>query len=191
MSKWDKTKTFLKEKIKGFQIRNKNESVAQKILAKIMFWMPNAMSNTWLTIYPTVWRPTRHDRDYTTLQHEGVHLLDVQTFFGLLPKNNRWINMCLFIIVYGFPQIFALLAFLAFYNLWWLLALLFLLPLPAPGRMLAEMRAYRRSVELGRDVDTIIPNFVTSKYYWMWPFKKHTRKMLTKNSPYKRQMDRI
>jgi len=191
-SNWDKTVVYLKSKIKGFKIKEKDGVWHQLLIDKILFFMP--FMKFWSALYPMVWKPADRFNDYRVLQHEGVHLLDAQSFYGLLPAWPilKWFNTTMFAFCYGAPQIFFLLVLHVFVSTpLWLLCLLFLLPLPSPGRMLAEMRAYRRSRELGRDVETIIPAFTTGKYFFMWPFESHVRKMLLKDSPYKEEMDKV
>lgn len=191
MSNIDNTVKYLEEKVSGFDIKNKEDSRFQRFLGKIVFYVK--YMSIWTTLYPKVWKPKDAALRLDVLQHEGVHLLDGQTLFGLLPAKPvlKWLNVVLFSISYGFPQIFAVLAVFAILNLWWLLALLLLLPLPAPFRMIAEIRAYRRSRELGRAVEPMVKNFADSSYWFMWPFKKHVRKLMMKDSPYKGEMDKI
>lgn len=189
MSGWDNTIKYLEEKVSGFSVENKEGVWHQKLIAALLWFAP--YERMWAAIYPKVWKP-KDRKSVSTLQHEGVHLMDAQTFYDILPVKMKILNLCLFVLAYGFPQIFALLALLALGgNLWWLMALLCLLPLPAPGRMIAEMRAYRRSVEMGRDPKTIVDNFVGKKYYFMWPFPSMVRKMLKRPSPYKEEMDTL
>lgn len=150
---------------------------------------------SWTAIYPKVWRPLSvtdlQKYNISAIQHEWTHLKDAQTFFGLLPKSLKYLNISLYSLAYAFPQILAGLSLLAFVNLWWLLCLLFLLPWPAPFKWLAEVRAYRRNIEIGkRDIEKLADNFLTGRYYWCWPFKKLTIKMLKKPSPYKEEMDK-
>jgi len=189
MKKWSNTEKYLEKKVGNFEVRNKEDSKTHKLLGKILFW--TKWNSVWTTFYPKVWKSKSKLKDYRTLQHEAVHLLDAQTFFGLLPVKLKWFNVFLFTLIYSVPQILALLALLAFVNLWWLLCLLFLLPIPAPGRMIAEIRAYRRTRELGRSSNRISYEFSNSSYLYMWPFRRHVRKMLLKDSPYKKEMDAL
>ena len=192
MSKWENTVSYLEKQIKGFEVKDKDDVWHQILIDKLLFF--SKYIKMWSALYPKVWKPKKRFNDYGTLQHEGVHLLDAQTFFGLLPPKPvlRWINVALFCAAYGLPQILALLAFGAISgNFWWLLCLLFLLPLPAPGRMWAEVRAYRRTRELGMPIEGMIENFTKEKYYFMWPFPKHIRKLLKKRSPYRNDMDEL
>ena len=111
------------------------------------------------------------DISIATLSHEYVHLSDrkrMSLFFNFL---------------YLFPQIFAVFALLAPHNLWFLLFLLCLLPIPSPGRAWAEFRGYRMSMAVyhwllcGRySIDHITHQFVSSNYYWMFPFKGFLRR---------------
>jgi len=192
MSKWDNTVKFLQKEIKGFNVNEKDGVWHQAFLGKLLFF--SKYMRMWTTLYPKVWKPKGRFNDYGVLQHEGVHLIDAQTLYGTfkpLPVL-KWINVILFSMIYISPQIFALLALGAIGgNLWWLLSLLFLLPWPSPGRMWTEVRAYRRTRELGSSVEGMVENFTKEKYYFMWPFPNHVRKLLKKSSPYKNEMDEI
>jgi len=188
MNEWDKTIEYAKSNIGRFDIKYKIDSNFQKFIAEFLFWID--WLGVWTTIYPKVWMP-KELRNYVILQHEIVHLKDAESFFGLLPIKTKWFNVSLFYFCYFTPQIFSLLAFLAFINLWWLLCLVFLLPIPSPGRMISEVRAYRRSIELGGSIEKISSIFKSPMYFYMWPFKKHVNKMLLKASPYKEEMDLI
>lgn len=191
MNSWDKTVKFLEKEVPGFKIKIKEDSKFQKFLGKITFWMD--YMSAWTTLYPNVWKSKKTSKRTSTLQHEGVHDLDAQTLFGIFPNLPvlRWFCVGLFYLLYASPQALAILAVLSFLSPWWLLSLALLTPIPAPFRMIAEMRAYRRSVELGRDPEEIAEKFINSTYYFMWPFKKHVIKQLKKPSPYREKMDKI
>lgn len=187
---WEKSLAAIQDRHPKFELVQKKHNTFSKIIAKILFW--TRYMYFWTTIYPKLYAPAVElDAQVrpSTLQHEWVHLEDFATMFGLLKFMPWWFNSTIFGLLYLFPLPLVLLAFLAFVNPWWLLALVFALPLPAPFRMIAEMRAYRRSKELGGDVDRIIGHFTGSTYYFMWPFKKHLRKLLEKPSPYREIMD--
>lgn len=102
-------------------------------------------------------------------------------------------------ILYAFPQIFAIFSLLSFLSIWWgiewltcISFLFFLLPLPAPGRMWIEVRAYRVNMMFLKYVHQTAPEgligmaehyskqFTGPSYYFMWPFKKHIVKLLLK-----------
>lgn len=179
--RWDSTIAAISKDVKGFKLVKKEDSKVQKVLGKLLGVLGMKYMNYWTTIAPKVYSgvgeqsPSR----WKTMQHEWVHLKDIAKF--------KW---PLFILVYYSPQVFVLLSLLAFVNLWWLLCLVFLLPLPSPGRMWLEMRGYRRSVELGRSSKSLVKQFTGKAYYFMWPFPKHVEKMLSKDSPYKDLMDK-
>lgn len=189
---WNKIEAWLKERVPGYESENKKYNAWQRFVGKITFWMD--YMNVWTTAYPKVWlpdRPLEEQRLPEVLEHEAVHLLDMQTFFGLMPWMPKRINAFLFQLLYAAPQIFVAFAAFASLNLWWLLFWLFLLPLPSPVRMIAEMRAHRRSAELGVDKEAIVRSMNGWTYFKMWPFKKHLAKLLEKPSPYKEEMDKI
>jgi hypothetical protein len=185
--------SFIYNDIEGFDIVHKHKSKFHKFIGKII--------PRWLTmstmLFPKVYMSYTDDeiaqypRAYLrVLQHEWVHLKDAQTFFGLLPSKLKWLNAILFHISYLLPQFLTIIALLGFVNPLFFLFLVFALPIPSPIRMWTEVRAYRRSYELGANLDKIIAHFTTSSYYFMWPFKKHITKLITKkSSPYKHQMD--
>lgn len=171
--KFDKLTAHIKKEIPKFQLRSKKDSRLMKVLAVILFFNKGFLDKYITTLYPYVyvpelpWTSSSVRSRISVLAHEYVHLKD--------RKRLGW----LFDIMYLSPQIFALLALGAFWNLWWLLALLFLLPLPSIGRAWIEYRGYRMTLAMhwyltGRhvSVDWIAKQFIKSNYYWMWPFKK-------------------
>ena len=72
---------------------------------------------------------------------------------------------------------------------WWcyLVALLFLAPLPSPFRMQLEAKAYAMTMALDYWTvghvsefrrNAVLRNFTGPNYYYMWPFRKHAAKAL-------------
>ena len=179
--KYDKLLEHVKKQIPKFEIRSKKESRLMKLLSVVLFFNPRFMTNYYTTMYPRIyvpslpWNPNKVSSRISTLAHEYVHLSDRKRM-GLA-----------FSALYLSPQIFTLLAFGAFWNLWFLLALLFLLPLPSPGRAWLEFRGYRMTAAVhywlhGQRVNTmwIERQFTSSSYYWMFPFKKFLSKRILK-----------
>lgn len=189
MDNWNKVYKFLEKNIENFSVREKENSFLNKVISKILFF--TNYDRYWTTIYPCIYKPKSSVSNYITLQHEAVHLLDMKTFFGLLPKMPEWFNSILYSIFYLSPQVFAIFSLLAFFNLWWLLCLLFLAPIPSPFRFICEVRAYRRNVELGTTRSYLHKYFMNSSYYFMFPFRKVVDKSLRVPSPYKQIMDDI
>lgn len=187
MTLWESTLNHLKNNVKGFELKIKEESKGQRLIAKLTFW--NDYMKMWTTLYPKVYKPKLAKEKVDVLQHEMVHLLDAETLFGKSSKKLKYLNVFLFSFLYACPQILVAFSLLAFINPLWLLCLVFALPLPAPFRALAEARAYKRSIELGGNEELVIRNFKNSKYYWMLPSTKLIKKMLSKPSPYKELMD--
>lgn len=175
----------------GFQIKYKNESTLMKIIGAILFFNPSFMTGYVTTLGKTVYFPTRNGLENMqslhslgTLAHEYRHSYD----------NKKW--SIAFPLIYLFPQIlavFSLLAVLAiWFSPWWLLALLallFLAPVPSPGRKLIEFNGYTMSLfmaneflkESGVEEDDrrarllslaarYDENFTGAAYYYMWPF---------------------
>jgi len=176
----------IKEQVPSFEVRFKDESMFMKILSKILFFNKNFMTSVTTTIGTKVYWASRERYEakpgasFRTLAHEFVHIVD------FIKRPVR------FVLGYLFPQIFALLALfavLAFISPWFLLfllALLFLAPLPAPFRKTAEMRGYGMSVKTlnwlyGYLVSTeeaarYVKYFTGPSYYFMWPFKESATK---------------
>lgn len=202
----DRVVEAMKHDIDGFKLVFKEDTRLSRVMEAIVSRLPrrglvNRLWDVWknfnTTLYPRVLIDSRDEWSVNPLdsaammQHEWVHCKDAETLFGLLPKRTRWLNVSLFYIGYLTPQLFALLAVLAPVSTWALLFLLLLAPLPSPVRMIAEMRAFRRTVELGGNIDNIVNAFTTAKYWFMWPFKRHVKRLLMLESPYKKQMDAV
>ncbi len=163
---------FIKTNISGSEIRSKKQSTMMKFLSKLMFFNKRFMIGYVTTWYPHIyvpklpWREKNDAPAIATLAHEWVHLHDRQRL--------GW----LFNFLYIMPQCFFIFGLLAFWNPWFLLFFLFLLPIPSPGRAWAEFRGYRMSIAVyywisGQKVDLkwIVDQFVSSNYYFMWPFR--------------------
>jgi ABC-type multidrug transport system fused ATPase/permease subunit len=174
----EKSKTYFP----NLQIKYKNESLLMKLIGRLLFFNKNFMSNYITTIGSTVYFPSRDYVKYNpisssiTLLHELVHIYDAQKISGVL-----------FGLLYLFPQILAPIALLLFFISWKiaLLAVLILsLPLPAYFRMKFEKRAYistfyvykklgdrlNKSIDYDRHKMTVLKQFNTSSYYFMWIF---------------------
>ena len=172
---------FIKINIPGSEIRSKKQSTMMKILSKLMFFNKRFMTGYVTTWYPHIyvpklpWRVHNDAPAIATLAHEWVHLYD--------RKRLGW----LFNFLYIMPQCFFIFGLLAFWSPWFLLFFLFLLPIPSPGRAWAEFRGYRMSIAVyywlsGQKVDLkwIVDQFVSSNYYFMWPFRGYLMKKFQK-----------
>jgi hypothetical protein len=171
----------IKTEIPGFEIKSKKQSRLMKFLSVALFFNKDFLSSYVTTLYPHVyipkfpWKSNNPVSRIAILAHEYVHLKDRRRF-------GWWFN-----ILYLSPQIFALLAIGAFWNLSWLWALLFLLPLPSPGRAWLEFRAYQVTAAvywwLAREkINTmwLTLQFTSGSYYWMVPFKGCVEKRIIK-----------
>lgn len=193
--RWDRLLTAVGKDIPGFRIAYKDESKFQRFLNSISFFNDYMSGNT--TLYPVIYFENRKmvyaNHPVETLEHEWVHLKDAKTFFGLLPFMPSWVNSKLFYLSYLFPQILAVGVLLIPLFPAFFLCAFFFLPLPAPFRMWAEIRAYRRSLELSTHKKSSIINytkhFTSQEYFFMWPFKNQIIRLLQKPSPYKEEMD--
>lgn len=180
-ARYAKLAEYVKSQIPGFEVVSKKESRLMKLLSVILFFNKVFMTRYITTIYPRIyvpelpWIPDRAVSRISVLAHEYVHMSD--------RKRMGW----LFNILYLSPQIFALLSLLAVFNLWWLLALLFLLPIPSPGRAWLEFRGYRMSIAVnwwltGQETNTVWveQQFTQSAYYWMFPFKGYLESRISR-----------
>lgn len=197
--------------IAGFEVKFKEDGWLYRAGSKFpkrgfIQWLLKQWMRFNTTLYPYVYVNSRRrwvedpQGIARMLQHEWVHLKDAETLFGVSPIQLKWLNVALFYILYVTPQCLALLAVSAPIavlagapSLHWLLLLLLLFaaPIPSPLRTLTELRGYRRSIELGGNVEGRVENFVDSSYYWMWPFRKWVEKHLRRPSPYKAMMDAV
>jgi len=169
------------------RVLRKQDSRLMKVLNVILFFVPDFMTNFTTTIGETIYMPENELRREDVgvvplLSHECQHVWD----------NKRW--GLLYSIGYLFPQILALGAIGAVWGgLWWLLFLIFLLPWPAPFRMLIERRGYlvflaldeQLSLSMSSDrkarmIDNVVRQFVGKNYYFMWPFERSITEWLTK-----------
>lgn len=175
--------SLIESKIPAFSLESKEDSGLFCILSKIVFWNKRLNTEFVTTVYPKVyvphlpWKEDDHFGAFSVLAHEYVHLKDrerLKFFFNLL---------------YLSPQVFSLLSlFSLVHSSWWLLCLLFLMPIPSPGRAWLEYRGYRCNMAIWYwlgdekiDFDWIIGQFTGSSYYWMFPFPGFLTKMLERD----------
>jgi len=168
--------------VPGFELRFKDESDWMKFLNFFtQIFNKNFMKTFTTTSGTIVYAPSREylianqEVFASILAHELVHMKDAQ-------KEG---NVSMF-LRNAFPQILAVLAipvFGAFWNLWFLLSLVFLLallPLPSPGRRDIEFRGYSMSMAIrywtggeftNADYEFYASEFTGPSYYFMWPFR--------------------
>lgn len=197
--RFSKLENTIKEKYPKFKIKFKNESALMKTIGNLMFFNKSFMTNYTTTIGQTVYFSdrakfeTNPDAYFETLAHEYVHVFDYAK------------HPVLFTLKYLFPQLLALpsLLFIAFsviliplmifsiISLWWMLLLcplIFLAPIPSPGRTEAELRGFGMSLKV-RKWENIFSEsafnfytdaFTTSAYYFMCPNRAHVISELRK-----------
>lgn len=158
----------------GFKVVPKADSLFMKVIYYVSFmfiWNSTFMTSYITTIGLTIYTPDpfKGPRGLAILEHELQHIADARA----LPRP-------LWSLGYLFPQCLALLALLAFWSPWWLLALLALGPWPAPFRVNAEFRAYRKQLIVLRNngihvsssnVDALKETFCGWRYFrmsWSW-----------------------
>jgi len=182
------------------KIAFKDESFLMKLLGFLLFFTKGFMTSFTTTLGNTVYFPSREwleKNEHSAIRilaHEIVHIHDRK-------KLNKRGTVILYPVLYLIPQIlavFSLLAFLAFINLNWLFCLLFLLflaPIPAPGRFYIESRGYTMNLFVasldamyghsgfypGVYTRVLAKQFTGSNYWFMWPFHDHVVKTLLNN----------
>ena len=151
------------------------------VLSKVLFFNKKFMTHYTTTVGNKIYVPDLsflddEDNAFIVLAHEYVHMCD-----------NKRLGP-LFKLLYLSPQIFALLSLFAFWNITWLWCLLFLLPLPSPGRTWFEYRGYSMSMAcyyflygVKPEVKWYLDYFSTSLYYWMCPFRDYLAGELDKS----------
>lgn len=186
MIRFNKFLSLLKANLPSFNVKFKNNSTLMKIIGYLLFFNKSFMTSFTTTIGPTVYFPTEKHLEnelssMKTLAHEYVHAKDAKKF-----------SSTIFSLLYLLPQILAPLMLFFMFIHWALglsLFLLFLAPLPAPGRAYFELRGYTMSLfmlnevykERGLTKDTRLPllnksavnynkQFTSANYYFMWPF---------------------
>lgn len=162
-------------------IKYKDTSKLMKIISLILFFNKRFYTEYVTTIWNTIYfssnkfiktHPVASSR---ILLHEFVHVLDANKY-----------SFILFSIAYLLPQILFLLTPLLLLINWQvaLFGFIFLLPLPAYFRMKLELRAYLAEIyvsnklakKLGFEYDadqdkiSMIKQFKSSSYYYMWIF---------------------
>lgn len=165
----------------SLKIKFKDQSLFMKFLGFLLFFNKDFMTSFTTTVGSTIYYPSedymknKPITSFVILLHELIHVIDFNK------------NKLLFIFLYLFPQILALLALPALLFSWKLaiLFLLFLLPLPSYFRMKYERKAYAVSLyvinklsikknfkaELSVQKDNYISYFKNNDYYYMWIFK--------------------
>ena len=168
----------------GMSVKFKDESLFMKTLGILLFFNKDFMKNYITTIGSTVYFPSKQwlsdNKQAATrvMCHEMVHISD-----------SAEVREVVFSYSYLFPQVLALLALCAIFGSpFWLLSLLFLLPIPAPGRTYWELRGYAltdaveyKTTGKFSDIDWLTGQFTTSKYYFMWPFNNDIRERVLLN----------
>jgi len=169
----------------GSSVHYKKESVLMKVIAALIFLFNRRFMIAYTTtIGRRIYFPRRfrssgeYLRGARTLAHELVHVED----YAARPVR--------FTLSYLMPQLLALLALVAigaFWAkplVWFLLALVFLLPFPAYWRMVAEVRGYTMTMAfdwwLGHrdnlNYEAYFKIFTGPGYYFMWPVRGTLRK---------------
>ncbi len=183
--RWNHVVAAISDDVDGFEVCFKEESSFHRLLGLLSVWSwstddqgqrVHGYMDMTTTMGNKIWFPSdayvQENLPANTLEHEWVHMKDAQTFFGWLSFLPAALNRMLFSITY-----------------------LVLLPWPGLVRAYAELRAYRRSLELVSDEkreaykDWVITQFTGPNYLYMWPFPQQIAKLLDKPSPYKELMD--
>jgi hypothetical protein len=169
----------------SISVKFKDKSLLMKALGKLLFFNPNFMKSYITTLGNTIYFPTeewlKNNRDSAaaSMAHELVHVSD-----------SKEIGLVIFSYTYLFPQVISLLSLFALggSSLLWLLFLVFLVPIPSPLRTYWELRGYAMSDAVRyKTTGNFLPNefiekqFLTSAYFWMWPFKEDLQARVNRN----------
>jgi hypothetical protein len=167
------------------KIAFKDTSFLMKFLGVFLFFNKKFMTSYTTTIGRTVyfpseqWMTSNRNRAARVLAHELTHIRDSKESGNLV-----------FSYGYVFPQILSTISisFLLTNNWLSLLFLLFLLPVPSPTRSFWELRGYAISDMVAFEqtgifspIENVIQQFVSSSYYFMWPFKSSLTKEIEEN----------
>ncbi len=168
--------------IPNFDIRFKNESMLMRLLGFILVFNKTFLTRYITTIGPVVYFPSKagflaNQHGYVgVLAHELVHM-----------QERKRTGDILYTVRYLFPQILAalsLLTVLAWVSPWFwacLLFLVFLAPLPSPGRRAIELNGYTMSLAVHfwqggpidqTEIDWYAAQFTGPSYYFMWPMSE-------------------
>lgn len=182
MNKFEKAVNLSKEHFPKLNIKYKDNNLFMKLLSYLLFFNKDFKNKYITTIANTVYYPSedfvksRPLSSIIILLHELVHISDSIKYSSLL-----------FSFLYLFPQILVVLflpLMLLNFNLFLILSVICLLPLPAYFRMKFELRAYQASLyclrkiflkygipySLETEVYLIKKNFNGPSYYFMWTF---------------------
>lgn len=170
-----------KKEFPKLKIKYKDKSLFMKFLSFVLFFNKDFSKKYITTIGSTIYFPSQkyvetNDLICTIiLMHELVHIKDYYKF------------KILFSFLYLFPQILFPLFILGFFNPYFFIFSIFIIPIPALFRAYFEYKAYIMSMyathQLSHKYDfnwspdiainSYIKNFVTSNYYYMFPFKNY------------------
>ncbi len=177
---------YFDEIVKPYAPKVKIELKKNSNLMKTIGWIfktlkfnPLFMERYFTTIGQTIYIPE------TAKTMDDNHLLQIVIHECLHMFDENRLSKPLYVFLYMSPQILALFALFAFFSNWFLLCLLFLLPIPSPGRFWLELRAYRVSVLYTKhmqgnkdDILNLTHGWIVEQlskkfYYFCWPFKSH------------------
>jgi hypothetical protein len=190
----------------NFTIKSKSEkSGLYALVSPIIKIFNKDVDENYITVlFGTMWVPSDfYERtDSSSLQilaHETRHEYDRRIYGSVL-----------FSLIYLFPQVLSIFSLLSVLSIWfgpmwllWLLSLICLAPLPAPGRAYLERNGYRINYIMERwgygntnmkpSLDWYTEQFTNSSYYYMFPFKNIVVKQLgdeesIKNDEYNKQV---
>ena len=169
----------IKKEFPDFEYVDKRYSKFMKFLAQLLFFNKSFMSSYITVVGNKVyvpklpWKKTNPYGAIEVLSHEWVHM-----------KDNKRLGIW-FKLLYLFPQILAPLALLGFWNPWFLLFLLCILPYPALWRAKFELRGYTISMAVRYwllkeepNYDFLVKQFTGPNYYYMYPFEDYMRERL-------------
>ena len=163
----------IKKEFPKFEIIDKRESKLMKLLSKVLFFNKTFMTSYITVIGSKVYVPRMPWKKTNPFGAASVHMKDGKRL-GFMFK-----------FLYLFPQILTPLCLLGFWNPWFFLVALCILPFPAPWRAKFELRGYTISMAVSwwlldrrPDFDFYAKQFTGPNYYYMYPFKDYMKERL-------------
>lgn len=185
MDNFDQAVTLIERYVPKFVVKDKARSKIQRVIGWVFTKLgnPNYMTDFYTTIGQTTWLPTEFDRTIgiDTILHEGRHAIQYQR------------SPIAFLFKYLMPQLIGVVGILwTLFSLasWvlggsWnigianLVVIAFLAPVPALGRYLLELEAFKATLATrfwsGQDISdewqeqNIVQYLGGAGYWWTWP----------------------
>ena len=149
---------MMKHFIPGFEVKYKSEAWHQRLIGFLLRIINNQYMTSYVTaMFGKIWLPSNAiywtaSTRYSIYRHEFIHLLDAK----------KWSFLMSFSYLVLLPTVFTMRSF-------WELR----------GFVQNMITEYEQTGDItGATLDWIVSQFVTSKYFWMYPFRNKLRSKL-------------